>query len=381
MNLRRSVRLATALLLLPLSLEAASFGPGRAALIGGGGGEVLLDSTAKEVSVRFVAEHDRALTSIRFASRVGQGWDTAAPDIFAAALLADDGGKPGRKIAAATVPATAPGARAREAVFKNVTLKAGAAYHFVVSLPAKGGDANQVSLNYYLVPSGGLALDSFDMETPATGAAVLASDDGGKSWTPVAQGALGAVAITIGGHLQGWGYTNSFDIRLWHSTDGGEQALMQSFRFTTGGKGRTGKVDAVTFKLRAQGGLAGVKVPLRIRILDASGKEVGASSLASVDAADAGSFFTVSAPFKNTVLNDGGEYVLSLDIPDAAGATPADFLFIRAFIWGFGNPSLTDVGWQGEAHSLIQSPTADPVAGQPVPKIDLPFVLDYTPVR
>lgn len=362
-------------------LPAASFGPGRAQMIAGGGGEVLLDSPGKQVALRFVAERDGPLGSVKFASRIGAGWTDPTKGMFEVALLSDKAGKPDRQISVAVdSPPTPPGSRARVAAFNDVPLKSGQAYHLVITMP--DADASKrMSVNYFLFNTQSQSLDSYDMDTSATGGDVLASTDGGTTWTSVAQGAVGAMALSVGGHLQGWAYTNSYDARLWHIPGDNQQVLMQSFRFTTGGQGGAGQVNNVSFQLRAQGGLAGATVPLRVRLIEqTSGKLIGLASV-SAGVPDAGRFFKVDAPFKNVVLNEGGEYVLSIDISAPAGSTPADYLFMRTFTWGYGNPSLTDVSWQGAEHSLIQAPGLDPAAGQPVPKVDLPFLLDYTPVR
>ncbi len=362
------------------SLPAASFGPGRVQLIAGGGGEVLLDSPEKQVALRFVAERDGPLGVVKFASRIGIGWTDPTGQMFGVALFSDKAGKPDRQISvAADSPPTAPGARAREAVFKDVPLKGGQAYHLVITMP--DADASKrMSVNYFLFDARSHPLDSYDMDTAAAGGDVLVSTDGGTTWTSVAQGAAGAMALMIGGRLQGWAYTNSYDARLWHIPGDSQQVLMQNFKFTTGGKGNSGQVGSVSFALRAQAGLAGTTVPLRVRLIDrVSGKPIGTATV-SAAAPDAGHFFQVDAPFKNVALKDGGDYVLSLDIVEPAGTTPSDYLFVRTFTWGYGNPSLTDVGWQGSDHSLIQSPSLDPAAGQAVDKVDMPFVIDYTPI-
>ena len=362
------------------SLSAASFGPGKVQLIAGGGGEILMDSPGKQVALRFVAERDGPLVSVKFASRIGIGWTGPEAKLFGVELFSDSQGKPNRRIATADSPPTAPGARAREALFKEVPLKGGQAYHLVITMP----DANaskQMSVNYFVFDSRSQPLDSYDMDTSAAGCDVLMSADGGATWASVGPGAVGAMAVAVGGYLQGWAYTNSYDARLWNVPGGGQQVMMQNFRFTTKGQGSGGQVGAVSFQLRAQGGLAGVTVPLRVRLIDlASGKPMGTATV-SVDVPDAGRFFKVDAPFGNVVLKDGDYYVLSIDISSPAGASPADYLFMRTFTWGYGDPSLSEVSWQGVEHSLIQSPSLDPASGKAVTKVDMPFLLDYKPVR
>ena len=373
---------AVFVLLFSSALSAASFGPGRSQLIVSGGGEIVIDSPGKQVSLRFIAERDGSLTSVRFASRIGQGWSSGAHSVFTASLHDDAEEIPGALLAVARdTIANDPGARSREILFRNVSVKAGRAYHVVITMP-DGGKTKQLGVNYYLFGVRSQPFNSHDMDTLADGGGVLVSNDRGAGWETVANDAVGVMAVKIGEHLQGWAYTGAHDGgRLWHLPGGDRQLLMQNFKFTTVGKGGNGKVQAIRFFLRAQGGLAYTSVPLRVRLLDGvSRKEIGTTDL-SVQADDAARFFEVNVPMKDVQLADGKDYVLSIGIASPVGSSPEDGLFMRMFSWGFGNPSLVDAGWQGETYSLIMSPTDDPFAGEAVSRVDMPFVIEYTPLR
>lgn len=361
-------------------LTAASFGPGRAQMIPAGGGEVLLDEPAKQVALRFVAEHDGPLTEIRFASRVGQIWTEQAPKLFTVTLVEDNAGKPGRPVTTAEVSATFPGARARVAFFRDAMVKAGRAYHLVIAMPGASA-TKQISVNYYLFDARGQPLNSYDMDTLAPGGGVLISTNGGSAWAPAAPGAIGAMSLTIGGHIQGWAYTGSYDARFWNAPGGTRQVLMQTFKFTTGGKGASAKIAGITFQLRAQGGLANLAIPVRVRIFEGIRSNLVVTATLPVTTEDVSRFFQVEVPLSDVVLKEGGDYMLAIDIPEPAGASMQDYLFIRTLSWGFGDPSLVDATWQGAEGAMIQSPSDDPAAGVVVTKVDIPFFMDYTPVR
>lgn len=361
-------------------LNAAEFGSGRAQMIPAGGGEVLLDDPANRVALRFTAERDGPLTSIKFASRIGLLGPEPAPKLFTATLVEDNAGKPGKALAAGEAAATAAGARAREVLFRNTIVKGGRVYQLVISLPDAGA-TKQMSVNYYLFDGRTPPLNSFDMETPAPGCGVLASMDGGVTWQSESPYAVGSMAIVIGGRLQGWGYTGGYDARLFNTTAGERQFLMQTFKFTTAGKGTAGKVSGIRFQLRAAGGLSMLQLPLRVRLLEGVRLKEVISVPLTVTTEDASRFFPVEVPLKDIVLKEGGDYTLSVDMPRPTGDGAKDFLFIRTLSWGFGDPSLVDVGWQGADGAMIQSPTEDNAGGQTVAKVDIPFVIDYTPVR
>ena len=364
------------------SLSAAEFGPGRSQMIPVGGGEVVLDAPAKQVALRFTAERDGPLTSIKFASRVGLLGTVPTPKQFTATLVEDNAGKPGKPVAMVVSEAapTVAGARAREVIFRNALLKAGRVYQLVISM-ADASATKQMSVNYYLFDGRTPPLNSFDMETPAPGSGVMTSMDGGVTWNPVATNAVGSMAIVVNGRLQGWAYTGAYDARLFNTTAGERQVLMQTFKFTTTGKGTSGKVNSIRFQLRAAGGLAAQPMPVRVRLLEGLRLKEVISVTQQITTDDASRFFLVEVPLKDVILKEGGDYALSIDMPQPTGDSAKDFLFIRTLSWGFGDPSLVDVGWQGAEGAMIQSPTEDNAGGITVTKVDIPFVIDYTPVR
>ncbi len=325
---------------------AAPYGPGLVGLVaqGAGGGDTTLDDANERFAARFTALRTGPVTDFAFASPASKGFGNNEANAFVAELYADNAGKPGTLLGAATqVTFNEGGGRARTAKFAGLPVTAGQVYEVVL----RSSPANQVSRDknfsfgvYNLARPDTPRLDSSDMSTPNPGYGWLRSSDGGATWKEDANKVL-AHTMTIAGSKQGWGYAgNSDDLNIF-KTATAAQAIAQGFTYR--GAGDPGWL---ALGLRPQNGLANQELKIVFRIARATDLSVVAEKTTGVRFGPTALAKTVAMDFSGTSLKDGEKYVFIAGLADAASATPGDFLFARAYAWSLGPPSLA-YDWQG----------------------------------